>query len=552
MIAAGLSNVSKYYGATRVLEAITWDVQERDRVGLVGPNGAGKSTLLRVIAGLEPVEEGEVHRKRGLTFAYLPQEPEFESGLTVLDEVLASDSRIERLEGELRRLEARMGERAVYEDGERLAAVMEQHARALEAHERAGGLNYRGRAESVLRSLGLTEAELALHTDALSGGQKKLVGLARALVQQPDVLLLDEPDNHLDLDGKVMLERLIVDYPGAVVIVSHDRHMLDLVADSIAELESPGLHPGRPQLAVFAGNYSEYAHSKRQLLLKQHKDHRLQEREVQRLEASIRRLISFSSGGQNEKLVRRAKSMQKRLDKMERIERPILEPRRMNLRLESERGSKKVLDITDLHKGFDGEPLLEGLELLIWAGERVGLVGPNGAGKSVLFRIIRGEETANGGAVKLGPSVTAAYYAQEHETLDQTRTPVEEVRLLATMSETEAHSFLGSFLFDYQKARRAVASLSGGEKSRLQMAKLMLTRGNLLLLDEPTNNLDIPSCEALEEALADYEGTVLVISHDRYFLDRVVGRVVELESGRLSDYAGNYADYREAKAAAAV
>ncbi len=438
MIAVALSNVTKYFGARPVLAGVSWEIHDGEVVGLVGPNGAGKSTLLKLITGEEELDDGAVTRRRGTSVGYVAQEPVLDPAKTAIEEVFEADGELARLEGELGRLERQMGRAEVYEDAARLDQVMERHARALAEFKARGGLNFRGRAETVLRDLGFSDEEFGLTAEALSGGQRKLVALARVLVARPDVLLLDEPDNHLDLDGKARLERTIVRHARAVVIISHDRYLLDVLADSIAELETGGQHAGRTQLNVFPGNYSEYAHDKQELLLKQRKDHMLGEREATRLKQSIQRLKDFSSSGQNNKLVRRWKSMQKRLEKMPETPDARLEPRRIGLKLASERGSRKVLELTALEKSFDGTPLLNGLDLVISAGERVGLVGGNGTGKSVLFRTILGEQTPTGGRTFLGPSISVGYYSQEHETLDEARTAVEEIRRLKSMSEGQA------------------------------------------------------------------------------------------------------------------
>ena len=536
MIVTNVRQVAKHLAANLVLDRVSIEIHDDSRIGLVGPNGAGKSTLMRIIAGVETRDEGWIETRRGTRVAYLPQEIHFPPGSTVLDEALKAREYLSGFEDRLRALEERMASEEVYEDPEMLQRTIDQHEVATRDYESAGGLNVDGRVTESLRSVGFADRVLTTPAETLSGGQKKLLYLARLLATEPNLLLLDEPDNHMDLAAKQRLERLIVDYPGAVVIVSHDRYLLDVVAETIAELEIAGQHPGRPQLTTFNGNYSEFAAEKRLALLRQQQDYELQQRERGRLERSMRRLLSWSNG-ENEKFVRRAHNIERRLDRMELIEKPILEPKRIGLQLESERGGFKVLTVAGLSKAFGDLQVLDTVDLLITHGERVALTGANGSGKSVLFRLILGEEQADSGEATTGARIRVGYYAQEQDTLDPELTPVDEVRSVRGMHESDAYAFLGSFLFDFHKARRPVSSLSGGEKARLQMAKLMLAEGNLLLLDEPTNNLDIPSCEALEDAIDDYEGTVFVISHDRYFLDRVAGRVVELADGRLSEVA---------------
>ena len=532
MIVCQLYNVTKHHAANLVLEGVSLEVQHDARIGLVGPNGAGKSTLMRLVAGLDGPDGGLVTRRRGLRRGYLPQEVRFAPAATVLEAALEAREYLAEIETRRARLEERMADPAVYDDPDRLQGVLDEYEDALKEYEDAGGLNLEGRVLSNLKSLGFSEADHGLPVEALSGGQKKLLYLARVLATGPELLLLDEPDNHLDVAGKQMLERLIVDYEGAVVVVSHDRHLLDIVAESIAELEVAGQHPGREQLTVYPGNYSEYAFEKREALLRQQKDFELQQREVKRLELAAKRLMGWS-GGQNEKFVRRARNIERRIERMDRIERPILEPTRMRVELGADRGGFKVLELKGVSKSFDGNEVLRGVDLLITHGERVALTGPNGAGKSVLFRVALGSETPTAGEVRVGARIVVGYYAQEHESLDPASTPADEVRRVKDMHEWQAYSFLGSFLFDAQKASRPVRTLSGGEKARLQVAKLVLQEPNLLLLDEPTNNLDILSCEVLEEAVERFQGTVFVISHDRYFLDRVATRVVELRNGRL-------------------
>lgn len=544
---ARLDNVTQYFGAQLVFSELSWQVYHDARIGLVGPNGAGKSTILKLLAGDNVPNQGAVYITRGIRLGYLPQEPEFDLTRTVLAEALDASPTLAALEREMERLNAQMADAAVYNDERKLQRVLDAHARAVQEFQERGGLNFDNRVRATLRGLGFDDASLNLPLSALSGGQKKLVGLAKLLIEQPELLLLDEPDNHLDLNGKAFLEKLIADYPGAVVIVSHDRYLLDIVAEEIAELED-GV------LTHYVGNYSEYAFEKKQRLLKQQQMFQIQQRELQRLEFSVRRLMGWGAG-QNEKFVRRARSMMKRLDKIERIDKPRMERKTMGLALSAgRRGSNKVLEIVGVRKSFEGDEVLRDANLLVWHRERVGLIGANGAGKSVLFRCIlsvaegSGTEEPDAGEIKIGPSTTVAYYAQEHQTLDYDLTLGEELRKMRPMVDRELYGLMGRFLFSAGDARKKISQLSGGEKARVQVAKLMMQSANFLLLDEPTNNLDIPSSEILENALADYDGTVLVISHDRYFLDNTVDRIVDLDDGVLTEYLGNYTDYVEEKA----
>jgi ATP-binding cassette, subfamily F, member 3 len=555
MIVVNLDNVSYRYVTQPILEGMSWEIKAGQKIGLVGPNGAGKSTLLRLIAGQLKADSGFVVRHKDLRFGYLAQEPELDPGRCVWDEVLSASDAVVQTLAELRRLEARMADPAVYNDDAALARVLAAHGRAQDEFERLDGYRYENRAREALQTLGFDEAGLTLPVGVLSGGQKKLVGLAKLVaagvgstdLPGPALLLLDEPDNHLDLVGKAYLERFIRAFPGTVIIVSHDRYLLDQTVDTIAEVEDR-------RLTLYAGNYTSFAVEKELRLLRQQQQYQAQQKEIARVEAAIARFEDWASRVVNERHARQARSRRKMIERMDKIDKPVLERRRMGLELNGWRGSQKVLEIANLDKVFaangNGQEklVLAGLDLLVWHGERVGLLGPNGAGKSVLFRCILGQEEPTGGIIKLGPSVRAGYYSQEHETLDPDRTLVDEIRQVRPMYEEQAVSFLGRFLFPYRMVRHKVRELSGGERSRLQLARLMLSGANFLLLDEPTNNLDLPSAEVLENALDEFEGTVLVISHDRYFLDRVVDRIVELDDGALTDYQGDYTYYAEQKA----
>jgi ATP-binding cassette subfamily F protein 3 len=539
-----ISNITINHAGRLIFRELTWALGDRDRVGMVGPNGAGKSSLLRAIMGEVQPDTGSITRLRGTTVGYLPQMVDLPPGLTLLQAALIPPPELAAVEAELRRLEARLGNPDVYEDERRLARALEQHEAALRQYDRLGGPRHESRVRELLAHLGFTADDYDLPTETLSGGQKKLVMLARLAAEMPSALLLDEPDNHLDLDAKHRLERFICDYPGAVVIVSHDRYLLDGAVTRIAELED-----GR--LTVYTGNYSVYATERELRRLRQQQTYIVQQKRIQQIEQAIREWELKARNDLNERHARQAASRRKMLARMEErgeiIDR-VIDRRPMELALNGWRGSTKALEIVDLTMGFEDDLLFCGLNLLVRHGERVGLIGPNGAGKSVLFRLILGQLQPLEGMIKIGPSTRIGYYSQEHQTLSGWlgRTPLDRVRDVRPMSEGEAVSFLLKFQLKYDQLRMPVGTMSGGERSRLQLAALMLEQPNLLLLDEPTNNLDIPSTEALESALDDFNGAILTISHDRYFLDRTVDRVVALDDGALADFPGGYTDYLQA------
>lgn len=536
-----LDHITINYAGRVIFTDLSWAIGDRDRVGLVGPNGAGKSSLFKAITGEVIPDAGTVTRARGVTVGYLPQDVTLTPGRTVLDEALDPPSALAEVDARLARLEAQLADPDVYTDPDALARTLDRQAAALDEYERLGGARHAATVRDMLARLGFSEADLALPTDTLSGGQKKLVALVRLAVERPDVLLLDEPDNHLDLPRKRQLEVFIKAYSGAVVIISHDRYLLDEVATQIAELD-------RGRLTVYPGNYTAYTTERELRRLRQQQAYTAQQKEIARIEAAIKRFEQWAHIVVNERHIRQARSRRKMLERMEangEMVEKVAAPQTMELQLNGGRGSTKALEIRDLAMGFDGDLLLLDLDLLIRHGERVGLVGPNGAGKSVLFRLIRGELAPLAGEIRVGPSTWIGYYAQEHQTLAAwlDRTPLELIRDVAPKSEENAIALLLKFLFTYDQTRQPIGTLSGGERSRLQLACLMLSQPNFLLLDEPTNNLDIPSMDVLEAALDDFEGALLVISHDRYFLDQVVDRVIEIEDGALRSYEGGYTDY---------
>ncbi len=539
MIQIQLANLSLVLGATRIFTDLSWEIQQGQKIGLIGTNGAGKSSLFKLITGEYQAElGGSLTFSRGLTIGYLAQTPELDLTQTALESALDGNPRVAHVRDELVRVEESLGDPEVYSDERRLGRALDKQQHLLDEYLALGGDTYEARVEVMLLGLGLPLGDLTKPMSTLSGGQKKLIGLARLLLLHPDVLLLDEPDNHLDLPGKIYLEKLIRDYDGTVVLVSHDRYLLDAVVTHIAELEDG-------KISVYEGDYSSYSLDKELRLARQAELYKVQQKEIGRLEAMIKRFAIWGKVYDNEKFAKKAKAMQKRLDKMDKMDKPIIERRKMDLKLRGYRGSNKVLELDGVKKAFGAHVVFDGLNETIWHGERVGLIGPNGAGKSVLIRMILGEEMPDAGEIKLGPSVTIGYYAQEHETLDFEQKVIDVVRFTGNMSDSKAMALLSKYLFNYEQAQGLVKNLSGGERSRLQLALVVLSGANFLLLDEPTNNLDIAAAQVLEAALEDFEGTVLIISHDRYFLDQTVERLIEIKACNFKNYLGGYSEYLE-------
>jgi len=544
MIAATFDRIKVAYAQATVFADLSWEAHDDRIVGLVGPNGCGKSTMLKALTGEVRPSAGTISTRSGLTIGYLPQSVEFPEDASVYDTVRCGARALLEVERSLEKVEIRLIDPAVYEDEDALTAVLHEQEVLLEQYDRLGGPGLESRIRSILHGLGFRKRDFDRPVNVLSGGQKKMVGLAAQVVNEPDLLLLDEPDNHLDLTGKMYLEKFLRDYNGGIVLVSHDRYLLDLVVDEIVELEG-GV------LTRFPGNYSEYAVEKDHQRALHEKHFADQQKEVHRLEQSAKRLLMWGAVFDNVKFIRRGQAMLKRIERMDKIDKPH-QQREMKLSISGWHGSTKVLEAKALSKAYplgDGssevKTVLDDLDLLVRHGERVGLVGSNGSGKSVLFRLIREQEEPTSGEVIRGPSVVTGYYAQEHETVVLDRSLIDNLRHAAGVSDTRAMQVLLRFAFTYDQARRPASDLSGGERSRLQLALIVLSGANFLMLDEPTNNLDIRSAEVLEDALEELEGTVLVISHDRYFLDRVVDRIVELKDGKLVNYSGGYSEYAD-------
>ena len=547
MIVADLAGVTRAHGDRTIFSGITWAIAEGARIGLIGANGTGKSTLLRTIAGVDAPDAGTVTRARGVRVSYLEQEQRPRADRTVLEELFAARPDLLAIEEALARIDRRLGDGAVNGDLAILEGVLAEQDVLLHRFEQAGGPRLRNRAEGLLRDLGLPRAQWDRPQATLSGGERKLVGLAGCLIADPDLLLLDEPDNHLDLLHKQILEEVLGRFAGALVIVSHDRYLLDDTVDRIAELEPAGERGSGARLRIWEGSYSAYVTQKEIALRRQQQDYASQQKEIARLEAAVKRFELWARIVVDERHIKQARNKQRQIDRMEKVERPVLERRRMALAFKPRlRGGAIAVDLRGVSLAIDGREILREIGATVQNGERVGIVGPNGAGKTVLLALIEGERTPDRGEVWVGPSIELGRYAQHHETLDERWTPIEALRDARPMTEGEAVAKLLKFLIPYAAAQNPIGTLSGGEKSRVQLARLMLSGANCLLLDEPTNNLDIASAEVLEASLDEFPGTVIVVSHDRYFLDRIADRIFAIEDGRLRVFEGGYSAYAAA------
>ena len=536
MTLIGLSSVEKFYGGRAVLRGLGMRVNAGARIGLVGGNGAGKSTVLRILAGTEDVDGGEVIRRRGLSVATLPQYIEGDAR-TPMEVVRAARPEISDLQTELEACEEQLGSPEMAADLRRMQRVLESQDRLLRRFTELGGPGFVGEARGYLRSLGLGDGDIYRPMRDLSGGQRKLAVLASCLARRPDVLLLDEPEAHLDAGRRELLEAIVRTFDGAVVIASHDRYLLDETVEEIAELED-----GR--ITSWPGNYSAYTVARELKLKRQQQLYVAQQKEIARLEEAIRRFKLWASMVVNERHIKQARNKQRQIDRMDKVERPVLERRKIGLELRGRvRGGRKVIELKDVSVTFDDDPVLISIDLTVSRGERLGIIGPNGAGKSVLAKLLAGILPPTEGERWAGPSIDIGYLAQNDE-LPPDASPLGLVRDTRPLYEGEAVKLLGRFLFRYEQVREPVTSLSGGERTRLQLLLLMLREPNCLVLDEPTNHLDIDSLEILEDELERFPGTVLFVSHDRYFLDRIADGIVEVGEGEVHRHTGGYSDWR--------
>ncbi len=529
------ASIRHAHGGNQIFEDTSFEVREGDRVALIGANGAGKSTLFKIMAKLIEPNGGAVTHRRGLTVGYLSQEPALSPEITIREAVALAAGDPATLETRLRDLETQM---AVALDDAMLTVVMDEYSATLARLETGAAYAHEATGAVVLAGLRIPESRWDSPVGVLSGGEKKLVGLAQLLVSEPDVLLLDEPDNHLDLDAKHWLEGYVRAHKGAVAVITHDRYFIDRAVNRIFELEDG-------QIESYPANYTAFLQLKRERLERAAQLRDLQEREFKKLKASAEQLTQWAR--QNPKFASRAENQRRKLEEeRERLEKtpaPVLRRRQIEVDFETERGSTLVLEAKALAKSFGPREIFKPFDLSIRHGEVAGLVGPNGAGKTTLFRMILGLEPASAGTLRMGQSVVVGYYAQQQETLDPSLTPLELVRKLKPYTEQQAISFLSTLLFDRTDSLNRIGNLSGGEKARLQIGSLILGGANFLLLDEPTNNLDIGSTEILEAALLDFPGAILTISHDRYFLDKLCTRTIEVRDGLVRDYPGGFGYY---------
>ena len=527
-------NLQKAFGEQLIVKNGSFHIEEHEKAALIGPNGAGKSTILKMIMGEVSPDGGEVILAKGKTIGYLSQHQELMSGNTIFEEVKTAKTEIIRMEELIRSIELELK----HLDGEELEKRLHTYHNLTALFERENGYAYQSEIVGVLKGLGFTEEDFKKQVDTLSGGQKTRVSLGKLLLTKPDVLLLDEPTNHLDMNSIAWLETYLMNYSGAVLIVSHDRYFLNRVVTKVVEVEYG-------ELLMFQGNYSDFAEKKKLIREAKLKEYWKQQQEIKHQEAVIKKLRSFN----REKSIRRAESREKMLDKMVRIEKPMEETAELHFTLEPSCVSgNDVLKVEHLSKSFGSLQLFDDVSFEIKRGEHVAIIGDNGTGKTTLLKILNEVESANSGSYTLGTNVHIGYYDQEHHVLHMEKTIFDEISDdYPHLTNTEIRNMLAAFLFTGDDVYKQIKDLSGGERGRVSLAKLMLSEANFLILDEPTNHLDIASKEILEKALNDYTGTILYVSHDRYFINQTASRILDLVNHTFVNYIGNYDYYLEKK-----
>lgn len=528
------NNISKSFGTDVIIKSCSFNIEDHEKAAIVGINGAGKSTLLKIITGIEPADTGLVTLAKDKTLGYLSQQQNLNSDNTIYDELLSVKQYILDMEAQLRSIENQMKSA----DDTALETLMKKYSDLNHEFELNNGYAYKSEITGVLKGLGFAEEDFTLNVNTLSGGQKTRVALGRLLLSKPDIILLDEPTNHLDMESISWLENYLLNYSGAVLIVAHDRYFLDKIVSKIIELDNGNA-------TVFSGNYTDYASKKAILRNMQLKEYLNQQREIKHQEEVITKLKQFN----REKSIKRAESREKMLNKMEFVDKPEILNDKMDIKLEPNVISgNDVLTVDNLTKGFDETVLFDNICFQIKRGERVALIGSNGTGKTTILKLINGIIPADSGSIYLGAKVNIGYYDQEHHVLDPDKTIFDEIRdAYPDLNNTQIRNTLAAFLFTNEDVFKYIKDLSGGERGRVSLAKLMLSNANFLILDEPTNHLDITSKEILENALNSYTGTVLFVSHDRYFINSTATRIIELANKTVVNYIGNYDYYLEKK-----
>ena len=528
------NNITKTFGTDTILSDCSFHIEEREKAAIVGPNGAGKSTLLKIIMGRLPADDGTVTISKDKTLGYLAQHQNLSSDGTIYDELLSVKKDIIALEEKIRETELQMKNAT----GEQLDTLLDQYTKMNHQFELENGYAYQSEIVGVLKGLGFTEDDFSLPVNTLSGGQKTRVALGKLLLSKPDIILLDEPTNHLDMESIRWLENYLLGYNGSVIIVAHDRYFLDRIVTKIIEIENT-------HVTVFSGNYTAYADKKKILRNMQLKEYLNQQREIKHQQEVITKLKQFN----REKSIKRAESREKMLDKLEVVDKPAEINDKMNIELNpSVISGNDVLSVSHLSKAFDDNTLFTDISFDIKRGERVALIGNNGTGKTTILKIINDILPADSGEIKLGSKVTIGYYDQEHHVLDPDKTLFDELQdAYPDLNNTQIRNTLAAFLFTNDDVFKYIRDLSGGERGRVSLAKLMLSNANFLILDEPTNHLDMVSKEILENALNSYTGTVLYVSHDRYFINTTATRIIELVGQTTVNYIGNYDYYIEKK-----
>lgn len=535
MIELSVSNVTKYYGANKIFQNITFDIKTGERVGLIGQNGCGKTSIMKMIMGLESFEEGEIAIRKDATVGYLNQIPVFSEGTKVIDVIELAFDDLHKIKKEMENLESKF----LLLQGEDLDKALAKYGRLCEKYELLGGYEIESKISKIIEGLKISETMINTEFEKLSGGEKTRVILAKILLEAPDILLLDEPSNHLDLESIQWLEEFLKEYKGSILVVSHDRYFLDRVVGKIVELEFNRAN-------IYLGNYSYYTFEKERRFWLEYRAYQNQQQKIERMERQIQRYRIWGAMRDSEKMYRKAKELEKRLEKIEVLERPKKDNRKIRLgETKVQRSGKFVLQLKGIYKGYEGLSLLEDITFDLFYQDSACIIGKNGCGKTTLLKMIVGEVECDEGIIKIGSNVKIGYLPQNVKFKDEEQTVLEYFSREHNLSLGEARAQLAKALFVKDDVHKKIKSLSGGERSRLKLYGLTYEGVNFMILDEPTNHLDMDSREVLEQTLINFEGTLLFVSHDRYFIDQVADRIISIEDKDIKIYEGNYEDYAE-------